>query len=55
MTGQETVSECIYKNAIIRVHFPDRTKEEQTEKVKIATEKFLKKVERIRKGDKHGN
>ena len=28
-------------------NFPDRTKEEQTEKIKAATEKFLKKVEAV--------
>ena len=43
MSGQ--VKECTYKNATIRIHFPDRTKEEQTETIKTATEKFLKKVE----------
>lgn len=43
MPGQ--VKECTYKNATIRIHFPDRTKEEQTEKIKAATEKFLKKAE----------
>ena len=43
MAGQ--VKECTYKNATVRIHFPDRTKEEQTEIIKRATEKFLKKVE----------
>ena len=47
MPGQ--VKECTYKNATIRIHFPDRTKEEQTETIKTATEKFLKKVEMSRK------
>lgn len=41
----DQVKECTYKNATIRIHFPDRTKEEQTEKIKAATEKFLKKAE----------
>ena len=51
MSGQ--VKECTYKNATIRIHFPDRTKEEQTEKIKAATEKFLKKVEiSSKKGEK---
>lgn len=37
--------EIKYNNAKVRVHFPDnRTKEEQTEIVKKATEKFVKKV-----------
>ena len=47
MPGQ--VKECTYKNATVRIHFPDRTKEEQTETIKTATEKFLKKVEMSRK------
>lgn len=49
MPGQ--VKECTYKNATVRIHFPDRTKEEQTEKFKTATEKFLKKAEM---GNKEG-
>ena len=47
MSGQ--VKECTYKNATIRIHFPDRTKEEQTEIIKAATEKFLKKAEMSKK------
>ena len=55
MSGQ--VKECTYKNATIRIHFPDRTKEEQTETIKTATEKFLKKAEMSKKkGEKeNGN
>lgn len=44
MAGQETIAECKYKNATVRIHFPDRSKEEQTEKIKAATEDFFKKV-----------
>ena len=52
MPGQ--VKECTYKNATVRIHFPDRTKEEQTERIKTATERFLKKVEMSRtEGRKH--
>ena len=47
MPGQ--VKECTYKNATVRIHFPDRTKEEQTEIIKAATERFLKKVEAAKK------
>ena len=51
MFGQ--VKECTYKNATIRIHFPERTKEEQTEKIKSATEKFLKKAEMSKKKGKN--
>ena len=40
----ERVKECTYNKAKIRVHIPVRTKEEETEKIKAATEKFMKKV-----------
>ena len=50
MQGQE----IRYNNARIRVHFPDRTKEEQTAIVKAATEVFLKKaVMNQAKGDRN--
>ena len=42
MSGQ--VKECTYNKAKIRVHSPVRTKEEETEKIKAATEKFMKKI-----------
>lgn len=49
---QETIR---YKNATIRIHFPERTKEEQTEAIKTATERFLKKAMK-KKGEKsNGN
>ena len=40
MEGQETR----YNNAIIRIHIPDHSKEERTERIKQATETFMKKV-----------
>ena len=50
----DQVKECTYKNATVRIHFPDRTKEEQTEVIKNATEKFLKKAEMSKaEGRKH--
>ena len=46
MEGQE----LNYKNARISCHFPDRTEEEQKERIKTAAERFLKKVMQSKKG-----
>lgn len=48
MEGQENK----YNNARIRIHFPERTKEEQEEMVKKATETFLKKAIQRKKVEK---
>lgn len=42
MKGQ--VKECKYNNAIVRVHFPDRSKDELNSDIRQAAESFLKKV-----------
>lgn len=44
MSGQENIKEITYNNATVRVHFPDGAKEERTERIKRATEIFLKKA-----------
>lgn len=39
------VTESKYKNVTVRLHFPDREKEDFENTVRKATEKFLKKAE----------
>lgn len=40
-----------FNNAVVRIHFSDRTKEERNEAAKIAAEKYMKNVLfRARKG-----
>lgn len=43
---------CNYKNNMVRIHFPDRKKEDFDKAMKEATEKFLRKVEVQRKRKK---
>ena len=51
MQSQEVVI-CNYKNNTVRIHFPDRKKEDFDKAMKEATEKFLRKVEVQRKRKK---
>ena len=54
MSGQETSKETTYNNATVRVHFPDGAKDERMERIKRATEIFLKKAMMQKRGNNNG-
>lgn len=52
MNGQRETRVFTYPNAIVRVHFPDLTEEEQKKRMKRlykATEELLKEVQHVKK------
>lgn len=52
--NQETIKEITYNNAKIRVHFPDSDKEARQERIKKATEIFLKKAVMQKRSENNG-